>query len=493
MKHFIHNNKGILSLWLVLALFFSLMPSQAMGMGKETVSGRAISGSSQQNFEVSTGSAIKVNKVTITTGSSLVYNGKEQNPLIKEPVVELGEENDNLTKNDIKINWRTESLGQKFLEQPNPPSCPPLDEEEWKEGNKFNTDISPIVNAGDTALYCRAVDKNNDMIATGSAVVRIEKCSVKLMWTNKLGASFQSGDRLPYNGENQAPYVKIENSKTYEMTQKDHCDLKTEIILEDAPKEILKTSKAVGNYRVTASLSGDKKDNYEIEGEQSYDYTIVPTLKKNIKNVDFIWGKKWKVKKDLKKLISCDDAALSKITLSVKTKKRYIQENKNRKYIEVGKKKWKRKITSNTSISFTAELTEVDWTEKLKGVIKFPGFSKVKKIVKRNRKRKGKECKYVFKYSIKRKFAKRILVKIDGVKKNKAKINKALEKYVKGCKSNGKESYLILTYPSVKKAKKSSVFFNIWILYDKKGENHSKMQRVKCYEKNNKPKVKVIS
>lgn len=472
MKHFIHNNKGILSLWLVLALFFSLMPIQAMG--KEAVSDGVVSGSSQGNFDISTGPAIKVNKVTIATGSGLVYNGEEQE-LVTGINIELSGGNNNLTRDDITLNWRAESLEQKSLKQPCP-SCPPLNEDEWENNDKFASDILPMVNAGDMALYCRAVDKSNAIIATGSAVVRIDKYPVKLIWHDKSGVS------LPYNEKNyQVPEVVIGDSKTNEMFQKDNCSLETKIttFLEDIPKNISKTdSKAVGKYRVTAFLSGDKKDNYSLEGEQlSCDYTIVPKLKNQKKSADFIWGKKWEVKKHLRKFISCDDAALSKMTLSVNPKKGYIQESKNGKYINVGKKRWNKKIKSNTSILFTVKLTgipEVSWEETLNGHIKFPGFSKVKSIV--NKKRKGTKCKYIFDYNVKKAspYAKGILVKISGVKKNKGRINAVLKKFVSGSKSD-KNSYLRLIFPTKKKAKKTKVIFKIQILY---GKNRSKVQKV---------------
>lgn len=468
MKHFIHNNKGILSLWLVLALFFSLMPSQAMG--KETVSNRSGSSSDQRNFKVSTGSAI--NKVTITTsGSSLVYNGEKQEPDMGIDIKLCGE-NNNLTKADITLDWRTE-----YLEQPSP-SCPPLNEDEWKNNDKFASDILPMVNAGDTALYCRAVDKSNSdtIIATGSVVVRIDKYPVKLMWNNKSGVS------LLYNEKNyQVPEVVIEDSKTNEMFQKDNCSLKTKIttFLEDIPKAISKTdSKAVGKYRATAFLSGDKKDNYSLDGEQlSCDYTINPKLKNQKKSADFIWGRKWEAKKHLRKFISCDEAALSKMTLSVNPKEKYIQESKNGKYINVGKKRCNDKITSNISIPFTVKLTGipgVSWEKKLKGHITFPGFPKVKKVV--NKKRKGTKCKYIFEYNVKKAspYAKGILVKISGVKKNKGRINAVLKKFVSGSKSD-KNSYLRLIFPTKKKAKKTKVIFKIQILY---GKNRSKVQKV---------------
>lgn len=470
MKHFIHNNKGILSLWLVLALFFSLMPSQAMG--KETVSNRSGSSSDQRNFKVSTGSAI--NEVTITTGSSLVYNGEKQElDMDMEIEIKLSGENNNLTENDITLSWRTKSLEQKYFKQPNPPSCPPLAETEWKEGNNFSPKISPIVNAGDTALYCRAVDKNDTTIATGSAVVRMHRRRVKLMWIN------ESGDRLSYNGDVQVPEMTVEDSEAKKFIQKD-CALDTKItkFSKDTQKDIAKTdSKNVGKYRATAFLSGDKKDNYMIEGEQSCDYTIVPKLKNQKKSADFIWGRKWEAKKHLRKFISCDEAALSKMTLSVNPKEKYIQESKNGKYINVGKKRCNDKITSNISIPFTVKLTGipgVSWEKKLKGHITFPGFPKVKSIV--NKKRKGTKCKYIFDYNVKKAspYAKGIRVRISGVKKNKGRINAVLKKFVLGSKSD-KNSYLRLIFPTKKKAKKTKVTFKIQILY---GENRSKVQKV---------------
>lgn len=156
----------------------------------------------------------------------------------------------------------------------------------------------------------------------------------------------------------------------------------------------------------------------------------------------------------------------------------------------LAKKKWKGEINTKQPVSFSLKLDGVSWKKKLNGYIKFPGLSvknmKKSKIVKRIR--TGNKCKYVFKYNIKKKkWASRIFVTINGVKKNKKSINAVLKKYVGGRHSNGKESYLILTYPNKKKARKSKVSFEISIMY---GQNRSDKRTVCCYEKNNKSKYK---
>ena len=480
MYRFINNNKGMLSLWLILALFFSLMPNRALGKEGSSVLAadiNEVSKDSKVDIEISTGSAIAKSEVKISTGSGLKYNGKKQN-LVKKIDVRLDEKNNNFTKETISIAWRTEAMQQATYH------CPPLKQEDWEAGVAFKKNISPMLNAGYTALYCKISDKNNNIIATGSAVASIDKLELSYIWT---------GDTLLYSsGDYQAPDPNIEDEETKEIVKNDKTILKVRVknILRSSEIDIKKTDRMpVGKYRAEVEVEGDKKENYTIamdEKQSVCNFTVVPQLKKD-HVVVFEWGKKWGTEEDLKEVILCDKKALKEIRLS-HSKEKYIR--KSGKQIWVGKKKWKGEINTKKPVSFSLKLDGVSWKKKLNGYIKFPGLSvknmKKSKIVKRIR--TGNKCKYVFKYNIKKKkWASRIFVTINGVKKNKKSINAVLKKYVGGRHSNGKESYLILTYPNKKKARKSKVSFEISIMY---GQNRSDKRTVCCYEKNNKSKYK---
>lgn len=155
MRRFMNNNKVMLSLWLVLALFFSLMPIQVMGMGQEIFA--KVSEKQETGIKINTDSL--GNRIEIATGQALKYNGKDQHA------------NSTVTINNY-TEQELETVGIKFY----------YGKQEYKTGGEDDlyTDANPYTTkyplyreAGTHVFYCIAKDSTGHVIATGSAVVVI--------------------------------------------------------------------------------------------------------------------------------------------------------------------------------------------------------------------------------------------------------------------------------------------------------------------------------
>lgn len=148
MRYFINNDKSVLVLCLVLALFFSLMPKQIMGKEHEILLRE------KQNNN-------KIEEIKIVTGSALIYTGEDQEVIREKPTIV------NFTDEDM------ESKGIEFYygKQEYKSEYDELSAYLYSDRNPYAKSFPKYREEGSHTIYCVARDKSGTVIATGSAVV----------------------------------------------------------------------------------------------------------------------------------------------------------------------------------------------------------------------------------------------------------------------------------------------------------------------------------
>lgn len=447
MRQIIKNNKVMLCLCLILSLFFSSMPSQAVGKEKDSVEllseAPRVGGvtGSAVNIVVTTGSSVV--QVNTNTGKEApIYNGKEQS-LVTGINIKL---NNRYAQDNIDILWHMEDESAEWKKEWTP--------DDFKDGALYR-------DACRKTLFFGIADRNDSgvFIATGSALAEIKKRSV-----------FLKQDVMEYTYNGKPPKLDITlNTDTDKEIEK--------ILKEDGfNKEftISEQEKNVGHYTTVTDLglTAEKSKNYQIENG-TIEYDIVPGVTK--KNISFLWGKKWTIKTLCQKnYIQCDKAARKRLSLKKKSGCVLVKNNTT---VKIGSKSGKK--VKNRNVSLRIKLKNgyrgiETWDKKLTGKIGFPDLKgkDKKRLIKKTG--TGVVRRYEFRYNLKKyKYATRIFVTICNKEinaKNRKLNNKILNHYVKGLKGN-KNSYLVLRFSSKQKAKTFKVAFKIKIFY---GTNKSK-------------------
>ncbi len=151
MGYIVKSNKVMLSLWLVMAMFFSLIPTQAMGKGQKVFA----NGSDKPEVIIKTGSS--ENRIEIVTGPALRCNGKDQNAISKVTIYTEKE----LKPDAVKVYYGK----QEYKENDD------LSSYLYSDDNLYAKKYPLYREMGSHVVYCVAKDDTGNVIATGSAVV----------------------------------------------------------------------------------------------------------------------------------------------------------------------------------------------------------------------------------------------------------------------------------------------------------------------------------
>ena len=152
MGYIVKSNKVMLSLWLVMAMFFSLIPTQAMGKGQKVFA----NGSDKPEVIIKTGSS--ENRIEIVTGPALSCNGDEDRNAISKVTIYTEKE---LKPDAVKVYYGK----QEYKENDD------LSSYLYSDDNLYAKKYPLYREMGSHVVYCVAKDNTGNVIATGSAVV----------------------------------------------------------------------------------------------------------------------------------------------------------------------------------------------------------------------------------------------------------------------------------------------------------------------------------